>query len=145
MKRTNEPRSSGQVALERRGSVRTRVSLGALLRAHGRASVWNVVELSHTGMLLQRKTARGPQLPGLVRAVLDMPGGPVTLWARPVWARGRSVALSTLAVAGDGESRLVDFLFELMHQEQVPARSGVRASAAPLEPPRSRAIAKKSA
>jgi hypothetical protein len=72
-----------------------------------------------------------------------MPGGPVTVWARPVWARGRCVALSTLAVAGDGESRMVDFLFDLMHQEQVPPRSGVRASAAPLEPPRSRAIAKK--
>lgn len=120
------PRGIRPLPRERRQSPRTPVSIPALLHVHGKASMWNVVELSHSGMLLERKRGvSGQKLPGLVRAVLGLRGRPVTVLARPVWWNGRRVALSTLAVTGEGESLLVDYLFELMCSEQVPERSGV--------------------
>jgi hypothetical protein len=116
-------RSQPRLLLERRGSARTPVSLPALLHARDKASIWRVIELSHSGMLLERKrSSAAPKLPGLVRAVVNLPGGSVTVLGRPVWCSGRRIGLSTLAVTGDGEHRLVDYLFELMYSEQVPAR-----------------------
>ena len=120
------PREIRPLPRERRHGPRTPVSIPALLHVLDKASMWNVVELSHSGMLLERKRGVSRQtLPGLVRAVLDLRGRPVTVLARPVWWNSRRVALSTLAVTGEGESRLVDYLFELMYSEQVPERSGV--------------------
>ncbi len=114
--------------MERRVSPRTKTRLNLSIRRGKLAFTARCVELSQTGLLAEvpvaLRTAKWPY----ASARLKIDGADVHLLLRRVSVRGTTAAFAITSLDDASQSRLTDFLFDVMHRA-LPRRKRVKRAA----------------